>query len=274
MNILETTLPVGAKKPFRVLHFTDTHLTYADIRDGERKVKMAEWRAKEFPEAQRVLDFACATAKELQIPLLHTGDLIDYVSKANLEAVKAFTDQNDCFMAAGNHEFSLYLGEEKEDAAYRNRSLAAVQAVFRNNIRMDSRVIGGVNFVALDNGYYLFEQEQFDFLKQEVQKGLPIVLMMHTPLYDPALYERSMQDTPCAYLVGVPDEKMRCYPPERYEQQKADALTLAVMDYIKEQTLIKAILAGHLHFNAETTFADRIPQLILGCTDLRLITFV
>ena len=63
-------------------------------------------------------------------------------------------------MAAGNHEYSLYVGEAWEDAAYRNQSLATVQEAFINNIRMAARVIGGVNFVALDDGYYLFEEEQ------------------------------------------------------------------------------------------------------------------
>ena len=35
------------------------------------------------------------------------------------------------------------------------------------NIRMDSRFINGVNFVAPGNGYYLFETEQFEFLAKE-----------------------------------------------------------------------------------------------------------
>ena len=144
---------------------------------------------------------------------MHTGDLLDFVSLANLEAAKAFSDEHDLFMATGNHEFSLYVGEAKEDAAYRNQSLAKVQACFKNNIRMSARVIDGVKFVALDNGYYTFEREQLEFLKQEAKEGLPIVLMFHTPLYDKALYEDTMMRFPCAYLVGVPEELMRCYTP-------------------------------------------------------------
>ena len=271
MNIIKTKLSVGAAAPFQVLHLSDTHLTRADLRDGERKVTLAQNRLPHFSQAEEVLQFACNTSKELQIPIVHTGDLIDFVSKANLEAVKTFTDAYDCFMATGNHEFSLYVGEAKEDAAYRNQSLAAVQAAFKNDIRMSSRIIGGVNFIALDNGYYLFEKEQFEFLKQEADKGLPMILLMHTPLYEQALYAKMMQQDPCAYLVGVPTELMQCYPPDRYEQQLADELTLEVMEYIKTQPLIKALITGHLHFNYEGTFADRIPQIVTSCTDLRLI---
>lgn len=274
MEIIKTTIHIGVETPFQVLHLSDTHLTRADLRDGERKVKLAENRLPIFPEAEDVLQSACATAKQLQVPIIHTGDLIDFVSVANLEAAKKFTDENDCFMAAGNHEFSLYVGEAKEDAAYRNQSLAAVQAAFKNDIRMSSRIIGGVNFVALDNGYYLFEEEQFEFLKQEAAKGLPMILLMHTPLYEQALYEIMMQRSPCAYLAGVPTELMKSYPTDRFQQQLADKITLKVMEYIKDQPLIKALITGHLHFNYEGIYGDRIPQIVTSCTDARLIEIV
>ena len=274
MNITRTTLSVGATAPFTAIHASDTHLTYADMRDGQRKVDLISWRLPGFPHAETALTELGALSKELNAPILHTGDLIDYVSLANLEAVKAFTDTHDVFMATGNHEFSLYVGEAKEDADYRNQSLPAVQACFKNNIRMDSRVIGGVNFIALDNGYYTFEPEQFAFLKAEAEKGLPMVLMMHTPLYDSALYEIMMGRCPCAYLAGVPEELMRCYPEDRYIQQMADEVTLEMMEYIANEPLVKAILAGHIHANCETVYAGRIPQLTVGCVDARVIEFV
>ena len=274
MNITRTTLSVGATAPFTAIHASDTHLTYADMRDGQRKVDLVSWRLPGFPHAETALTELGALSKELNAPILHTGDLIDYVSLANLEAAKAFTDTHDVFMATGNHEFSLYVGEAKEDAAYRNQSLPAVQACFKNNIRMASRIIGGVNFVALDNGYYTFEPEQFAFLKAKAEKGLPMVLMMHTPLYDPALYEIMMGRCPCAYLAGVPEELMRCYPEDRYVQQLPDEVTLEMMDYIAREPLIKAILAGHIHASCETVYAGRIPQLTVGCVDARVIEFI
>ena len=274
LNLTHTTLSVGATAPFTAIHASDTHLTYADMRDGQRKVDLISWRLPSFPHAEAALTELGELSRELNAPILHTGDLSDYVSLANLERVKAFTDTHDLFMATGNHEFSLYVGEAKEDAAYRNQSLPAVQACFKNNIRMDSRIIGGVNFIALDNGYYTFEPEQFAFLKAEAEKGLPMVLMMHTPLYDPALYEIMMGRCPCAYLAGVPEELMRCYPEDRYIQQMADGVTLEMMDYIAREPLVKAILAGHIHASCETVYAERIPQLTVGCVDARVIEFV
>lgn len=275
VNCLKTQVKIGLEAPVRVLHVSDTHLTYADLRDGERKVKLAADRSQYFCKAEQILQFACDTAKELQIPIVHTGDLIDFVSKANLEAAKRFTNENDCFMATGNHEFSLYVGEAWEDADYRNQSLAAVQASFQNDIRMSSRIIGGLNFVALDNGYYLFDPEHLEFLKQEVKKGLPIVLMFHTPLYDRALYDYAMEKNPtCAYLADVPEALMECYDSHRFRQQRADAITHETVEYIRSQPLIKSILTGHLHFNYEGMFGDRIAQIVTACEDVRLVEFI
>ena len=149
MNVIHTTLNIDATAPFTIIHLSDTHLTYADLRDGQRKVDLIDWRLPSFPNAEKVLAEAGELSRELNAPIFHTGDLIDYVSLANLEAVKAFTDTHDVYMATGNHEFSLYVGEAKEDAAYRNQSLAKVQACFANDIRMFSRVIGGVKYILI-----------------------------------------------------------------------------------------------------------------------------
>ena len=273
MRIIQSKLHIGIKNPLSVIHISDTHLTYADMRDGERKVELAKGRKTCFPyDEEAVLQLAGDLAREKGIPIVHTGDLIDFVSLANLERARQFTAENDCFLAAGNHEFSLYVGEAKEDAAYRNQSLAAVQAAFANDIRMSARMIGGVNFVALDNGYYLFEEAQLDFLKKEVERGAPVVLLMHTPLYEPVLYDIQMKKAPCAYLVDVPEEKMRTYPPDRYEQQLADAATRETVAYIAAEPAIKAIITGHLHANYEGVFAGRIPQMMTACDDVRIIT--
>lgn len=275
MNIIKTKLEIGVKEPFSVVHISDTHLTYADLRDGERKVELAVGRKTCFPyDEEAVLQLARDTAKQLGAPIVHTGDLIDFVSLANLERAGRFVEETGCFLAAGNHEFSLYVGEAKEDAAYRNQSLAAVQAAFQNDIRMSSRMIGGANFVALDDGYYLFDEAQLAFLKNEVEKGAPVVLLLHNPLYEPALYDAQMKKNPCAYLVDVPEEQMRSYPANRYEQQLSDAITRETVAYIKAEPRIKAIIAGHLHCNYEGVVGDRLAQVITACDDVRVIELV
>lgn len=122
MKLLPTEIRIGVKNPIKLIHAGDTHLTLADERDDERKRNLAEKRRRYFPNHERMVAELEQYAKETGYPILHTGDLIDFVSVANLERVKKFTSACEVFAAAGNHEFSLYVGEAREDAAYRNQA--------------------------------------------------------------------------------------------------------------------------------------------------------
>lgn len=278
MIFLKTTLNVGAQKPFSALHISDTHLTLAGEQDDKARITLSAWRGKiaEFSEAAEVLETAQELSKKEGLPILHTGDLIDFVSQKNLDFAARYVSENDFFMSAGNHEFACEIGGVKEDADYRNKSLPLVQKAFKNDIRFSSLVKNGVNFVAIDNSYYLFEAEQLEKLKNETAKGLPIVLLMHTPLYEPSLYDyhRKTQGDAPVYQMNVPLEKMSYYSEERLAQQKANEVTEAAYDYILSCPQIKAILCGHVHHDFESKINGRLPQIVTGCSTIRRIEFV
>ncbi|MBR1836960.1 MAG: metallophosphoesterase [Kiritimatiellae bacterium] len=255
-------VPVGAARPFTALLLADTHLTRCDARDDERRNALAAVRRQgEFRDAERFLREALARAHERHPALLlHAGDLIDFTSEANFEAAAAIFAENDWFGCVGNHEFSRYVGEAREDEAYKAASAGRVAAVWPNDISFASRVVNGVNFVAADNVYYNFTETQLALMEREVAKGLPIVLLCHVPLYAPGHYAEMMEETGgvCAYETGVPDElvatwkRERDFPPgeewrDRRVQQRADAPTKAFVEYIKAQPLLKAVLCGHTH---------------------------
>lgn len=274
-RMLENTIAVGASAPFRILHMSDTHLTRADERDDERKLTLAAERQKYFGRAEMMAEAGSELSHKEGLPIFHTGDLLDFVSYANLDAARAYTEQNDVFMASGNHEFSLYVGEAFEDAAYREQSLDKVQACFKNDIRFSVRQINGVNFVALDNSYYLVDPWQLDALKKVVAEGLPVVLLIHTPLYCESLYHYEMVERKAgsAGIMAVPEELMQGYNDYRFRQQKADATTLEAYDYICSEPLIRAILTGHLHKDGEYRINDRLTQYITGTHTIRTVTF-
>ena len=277
MKFLDTTIQIGIEKPFELLHFSDIHLTYADERDDERKIELAHDRLKYFPDAQANLDAVIADSKRTGALLVSTGDLLDFVSHANIDAAKKFTDENDCFFAAGNHEFSLYVGEAWEDAEYRNKSLAFVQSAFKNDIRFASRVVNGVDLVAIDNGYYLIDRPQLDALKAECAKGLPVILLMHTPLHTEFL-RRMLMDVdgqPCAYLMASPDDVLAGYSDHRRRQQRPDDVTREAYEYMTSEPAIKAILAGHIHGDHfEDPVTEKLTQYTVGTCTARRIKIV
>lgn len=277
MKFIETTIHIGVEKPFELLHFSDIHLTYADERDDERKLDLARDRLKYFPDAQENLDAAVADSKRTGAMLVSTGDLLDFVSYANVDAARKFTDENDCFFAAGNHEFSLYVGEAWEDAEYRSKSLSFVQSAFKNDIRFSSRIVNGVNLVAIDNGYYLIDRPQLDALKKECAKGLPVILLMHTPLHTEFL-RRMLMDVdgqPCAYLMASPDDVLATYSDHRRRQQRPDSVTREAYEYMTSEPSIKAILAGHIHGDHfEDPITEKLTQYTVGTCTARRIKIV
>ncbi len=272
MKEVITKLHIGLEKPVTVLQISDTHLTLCDERDDARKAALAAHRATIFPDAERHLnEVETLVAKEGHL-LVHTGDMSDFVSAANLDRAAQFARACDVMMVAGNHAFSQYVGEAVEDAAYRNVSLDRVQAVYHNDIRFSSRVVGGVNLIGIDNGYYLFDKEQLEALKCEVAKGFPIILFLHVPLYSEALYDHCLAiGKTSAYLTAVPEEKTECYPPARRVQQRADSITREMVAYIEAEPLIQAVFAGHLHHDFTCTVGGRLPQYVTGMDTVRRI---
>ena len=136
--------------------------------------------------------------------------------------------------------------------------LFLVSARYPNDLTFASRIVNGVNFVAADDGYYNFTEEQLRLMKKEVAKGLPIVFLCHVPLYAPKHYAHQMQRTGgvCACETGVPDELVKAWKGgvvdpsnwhDRRVQQRTDAATAEFAAYLKSQRLVKAVLCGHCH---------------------------
>lgn len=268
LDIRPLSLNVGAEKPFSALHISDSHLTRVFESESQRKRDLALRRQRIFKWAEHYFDAHIRYAAEHDMMLLHTGDLIDFVSEANLAFVAEQLGIGDWFASAGNHEYSQFVGEAREDAAYKAQSFDKVQAAFPNNLTLASQIVNGVNFVAVDDVYYNFTEQQRELMAKEVERGLPIVMLCHVPLYTPKHCEFGLKHTKglAAYLTGAPLEitsKYKEYPnlaPDqkwrnRSVQQRADKPTLDFIAWLKEQPQLKAILCGHCHYFFEERFS-------------------
>ena len=256
LEIRELTLKVGAKKKFEALLLSDTHLTAFDSRDEEKKARLARYRNREFPWAEYYLRQQLTYANEHRRPILHAGDMIDFVSEMNLDQTVALFSEADWLLTTpGNHEFAHYMGyfgREKEDHAYKMRSYAKVQEAFPHDFKLSSKIVNGVNIVALDNSYYNVSQEQWDLFKKEIDKGFPIVLLVHIPFFVQGLYEDGLKlGRKHSGLCGTVTEG-------------ADETTLAFISWLKEQTSLKAILCGHLHMFWTEDFSPTAVQYVVG----------
>lgn len=266
MKLIKSTVKIGLEKPIKLLHVTDSHLAFVNEQDNERKHALAQRLGD--PMKERYLQEHITYAEENCDLLVHTGDLMDFVSHANTDKAREILKNDHIFFIAGNHEYSQYVGEAWEDNAYRMNSYMEIDRMggFCVPMLWNTRIVGGVNIVGIDNSYYQFEEWQLHRLKKEVERGLPIILAFHDPLFEHSLYEYHLKKTPneCTYLVGCDEEHLLPYSEFRAVQQRPDACTLQFIEYVKNEPQIKAILTGHLHFNFESNLTDTLPQFVTG----------
>ena len=129
-----------------------------------------------------------------------------------------------------------------------------------------ARTVGGVNFVSIDNSYHQFEPWQLTRLQKEIKKGLPIILCLHAPLFEQSLYEYHCQRTgtgSSSYLVGCDEDHL---PNDEWRaiEIRPRGITAEAVDFIKSQKLIKAVLAGHVHFSYVSDLAPGMTQFVTG----------
>ena len=266
MEIIKCTIDIGLKKPVKVLHVTDSHLAFCDGRDNERKQALAKRGGLSNETKENRLREQLEYAKNNCDLLVHTGDLIDFVSVANAEYARELLKDEGIFYIAGNHEYSQYVGEAWEDMAYRMNGYMSLGDGLGVNMFFNSREIGGVNFVGIDNAYHQVEDWQTERLKAEIKKGLPIILMMHVPVFEQSLYEFSFNkhSRECAYIMGCDEEHLAPFTEFRSIEQRPKKSTKRFIEYISGESQIKAVLAGHVHFNFESRLKGGIPQYVTG----------
>ncbi len=264
MQLIKNTICIGLDTPLKILHVTDSHLSYADERDNERKQELCKRLSS--PEKERYFSEHLAYAKESCDLMVHTGDLFDFTSQANFDFARKVLAEEKVFFIAGNHEFSQYVGEAYEDRAYKMNSFFEMRPGLGTPLFFHSRVIGGVNFVGIDDSYHQFEPWQLTRLKKELAKGLPIILCLHVPLFEQSLYDRHIERSgpgSSSYLLGCDEDHM---PDDEWRaiEIRPRGITEEMAAFIKSQPQIKAVLAGHIHFSFESELAPGMTQFVTG----------
>ena len=265
LDIKKTVIDLGLEKPLKLLHVSDSHIPLCDGRDSELKQAIAARKAPRLSGMLDCLDAQTAYAEENCDLLIHTGDLIDFLSQANLEFARKWLKHDRVLYIAGNHEY--YDGPGWEDMHYRMTSVAKMGPEgIGANLFFTSRAVGGVNFVGIDDAYHQVEDWQTQRLALEVEKGLPVILFAHAPLFEQSLWERSVdfwQDS-SAYLVGCDEEHLMTYTEFRAVDQRPFPSTKRFVDYVNGEKRIKAVLAGHVHFHFESRLPGGAMQYVTG----------
>ena len=272
LSIEKTTLDIGLGKTVKFLHLTDTHIA----RDSEKENGRAAVFDTTDEQIEQYFLEAVEYAKENNLTIVHTGDLVDYITKENLE----FLDENlkdvDYILAPGSHDFAhLIPGHQEyfdwraagfsENDVHKAEQIKTIAPHVNNNMYFASKIIEGVNFVTIDNSYLKITDGQLDLLKAEVAKGLPIVVGMHIPMHTKALQEVGLmpRENLCSTEKEQKEHALENNRPDLAENIRIfTESTWRSIEYIKSEPLIKVVLAGHRHRNVEDELSDGKYQIV------------
>ena len=259
----------GATRPFSILHLSDTHLTSAYRGEPEYTRRMSSLRTEAFGGRQEEsLRDSLDWARTHVDYVLHTGDLIDFQSRANFDLVRHyFGDSATALGCVGNHEYlpDWWSVKETHDEAFRARSRPKVAAAFPFDIDFHAQTINGVNFIAMDNIYGTVTPAQAKRFRREVAKKLPIVLAVHCPFWSEAIGRADKK--------FWSDRKLTVWSPTLapygdFRRQQSDQTTVDFIRELKQEPLLKGILAGHLHIQISDRFSPTAVQYVVGANFL------
>ena len=119
--------------------------------------------------------------------------------------------------------------------------------------------IHGVRFLAIDNSQYEILPEQLTFFREQVNSGMPLVLMVHIPLYAPG--------RPVGFGCGHPQwgaATDKNHEIERRPSWPESGHTQSTIDFrreVFEADNLLGIFAGHIH-RQSLDVLNGVPQFV------------
>lgn len=257
----------------KVVHIADTHL----FKDDERGIPYQEYsnrmakaynqtthfktRVKTNPE--EAFEQTLAFAKEVNADVITLiGDIFSFPSEAAIEWVisKLKNTGIPYIYTAGNHDWH-YEGmegtlESLRDTWIEKRLLPLYQG---NHPLMAAYDIKGIRFLAIDNSTYQINDEQLAFFIEQVTSGMPLVLLVHIPMYAPG--------KKISFGCGNPNwgaATDRGFKLERRPKWPESGHTQTTLNFHKKvfnAPNLLGIFAGHIHRNSIEMIKGK-PQIV------------
>lgn len=268
LKVQQIEIPVGLGKPFKAFHISDTHLNFFDAADfasaSSEKREFLHYRWCRFPQALQSFYASLDYAAVGGLPLLHTGDLVDYASDGNDRVLKRSVLGINMHFAIGNHEYQNC--EDDHYAKDKSAARSRLQPFFRNDLAVASRVMGGVNFVAFDNALHNLSPEVVNGVKREFEKGIPVVLMCHVPPTYTMKFRENARESKRRIAVGMGADpsSLPLDPLPDNPADSHDEITRSFYEWLKGRKALKAILCGHTHYAEIDDFSESAKMYVAG----------
>ncbi len=256
LNITDTKIRVGIDSPVKILHITDVHLTYANEKDSEEHHALMEKRYGVFRahacdplySPREYFEGAIALAKKENALLVCTGDAIDIHTCGNLDALSQIIEGEDLMFSPGGHEHQRVCKRTMEEPYpyWETVRPQLERELSRFNLYFESRIIGGINIITADNSLDYFPRPTLEAFKRELERGLPIVVFFHDPIWDALL------------------NKTEPYHPEIRLKAEDYAASHEMIDLLLHHPLVITTFGGHGHKDEEREIDGKLHYMTDG----------
>ena len=277
----------GLSEPLKVLHISDSHISV--LNDSEKRYhpygarmdaafnSVHNYKTGEKTTPVKSFLDLMDTAKTEKVDLIVlTGDIVNNPSKSSVRFIHDALQKTAIpyIYVAGNHDWH-YEGMEGSASALRRTWIDNSLLPLYNgkNPLYSSTVVHSINFVVIDNSTYQVSEEQLAFYKKQTQLDLPIVLLMHIPLY---LHDKDKGRCGDPAWGWDTDTNYEIERRERWPKEGNLPSTMAFVDMVKKSKNLCAILAGHIHKAHEEVVSETAVQYITGASvtgEHRLLIF-
>ena len=279
---IEDLIPIkGLLETFRILHITDSHVSvlsnnekeyhsYSSRMDNAYKtVKHYKTKTKT-TSSKMFLDLLEVAKKENVDLIVLTGDIVNNPSQSSTSFIHESLKSTDIpyIYITGNHDWH-YEGMQGSAESLRqiwiDNSLLPLYG--GKNALYSSLVIGGINFVAIDNSTYQVNEDQLQFYKTQLKRNFPIVLLLHIPLY---LGKEAKWKG--ITVCGNPnwgwdmDRNYKIERRERWSKTGNLASTSEFLETVKKCSNLITVLAGHTHKARVGSISEFVNQYVTGCS--------
>ena len=261
------------KEKIKIIHIADTHL-YMDDERGTPFLKFSGRMAKAYNQTKhfktgektnpkKAFKQAITFAKESNADVITlVGDIFSFPSELAIEWVLSEIEAIGIpyIYIAGNHDWH-YEGMDGSLDSLRDKWIEKrlIRLYQGNNPLMAAYDIKGIRFLAIDNSTYEINDKQLNFLSKHVESGMPIVLLIHIPMYAPGKN--------ISFGCGNPfwgAETDRNFELERRPKWPENGHTKTTFEFYKkvfDSSNVIGIFAGHIHRNSIEIIKGK-PQIV------------
>lgn len=238
----------GLKRTYRFLQISDCHIyVQSEENDAvdraltEQRIAENAWKPTDKTPAELFCEALADADREAVDALLLAGDAVDYFSPGNLAFLreKFAAARTEILYVYGNHEGGHYKKQLDPRGCY-----PFYDGLMPGSPDFWVRDYGELLIVGIDDSDQQLTAAQVEALREQCARGLPILLLLHTPVA-------------CEDIRG---EVLQVWGSEAgwfmlgYDEARTQGPTKAFYDLVMQpDSPIRAVLAGHDHFACRGT---------------------